>query len=260
MKARRFFPGIVACMVLACTGGPGRTAGSIPASVSPASTGPQPSAMASNAASPEGPINVLDLSDFTPLDAGTTYFVDPDFDVATPLRVVFTVPAPGWSSWSGTFKDEDPLVGISIVEVTNLTEDACRNPASADPPIGPTVANLARALTKLYPFEVVEPSTEVTRWGYSGKHLKVRVSDELAVELRDGEPYFTDCLGGHLQTWKARVLSFAFRGYGPDFTEEYWILDVEGTRLVVASNVGPNARPETIAERDQILESLLIEP
>ena len=40
--------------------------------------------------------NIMDLPDFAPLEPGT-YFIDPDADPSTPLRVVYEVPFEGWS-------------------------------------------------------------------------------------------------------------------------------------------------------------------
>ena len=41
----------------------------------------------------------------------------------------------------------------------------------------------------------------------------------------------------------------AFSGYeGPGYSEEFWILDVEGTRLMIAAGRSPGARSEDLAE------------
>src|SRR6476619_5424528 len=47
--------------------------------------------------------NIMELPDFAPLEPGT-YFIDPDADPSTPLRVVYEVPMEGWSQWIGAFR------------------------------------------------------------------------------------------------------------------------------------------------------------
>ena len=55
-----------------------------------------------------------------PIGAGT-YFIDPDGDPSTPLRVVYDIPADGWSIWIGGAKFSDAgHVGFSITTVANL--------------------------------------------------------------------------------------------------------------------------------------------
>jgi hypothetical protein len=50
---------------------------------------------------------------------------------------------------------------------------------------------------------------------------------------------FADCQGGKLQSWIAPPYG-AFYGYtGPGYTEEFWILDVEGSRLMIAVGTVP---------------------
>jgi hypothetical protein len=53
----------------------------------------------------------------------------------------------------------------------------------------------------------------------------------------------------------------AYFGYrGPGDTEEYWILDVEDTRLVIAVLTTAGASPQLIAEGQRVLDSLVIVP
>ena len=42
--------------------------------------------------------------------------------------------------------------------------------------------------------------------------------------------------------------------------EEFWILDVDGTRLVIETNHSPASPPEDVAEMRAILDSIRIEP
>ena len=48
--------------------------------------------------------DIMALEKFAPLEPGS-YFIDPDSDPSTPLRVVYEVPVEGWSQWFGAVKD-----------------------------------------------------------------------------------------------------------------------------------------------------------
>lgn len=231
----------------------------------PTSSSPSPSATA--AADPATTDqDIMDIAHFAPLERGT-YSIDPDEDPATPLRVLYTVAAEGWSQWIGAAKfregpdGEDRHVGVSIAAVTNLVAHGCHDHDPADPPIGPTVDDLATALAHLAPFQVTAPPSDVTIHGYSGKHLELTVPDMPVEALEDGGTYFTGCFGGDLRSWIAPVLSFAFYGYsGPHHVEEFWILDVEGSRLVIQANWSHGSPRKDIAEMRAVLNSIRIEP
>ncbi|HEX2404694.1 MAG TPA: hypothetical protein VHM29_08325 [Acidimicrobiia bacterium] len=208
--------------------------------------------------------DVMDIGPFAPLDPGT-YFIDPDLDLSTPLRVVYEIPAEGWSQWIGAakFNDDDGHVGVSIATVNNLVTDGCHDHSWADPPIGPTVNDLAAALADLPPFQVTSTPDDVTIYGYDGKYL-ARIVPDLPVEGVGDDLRFTGCLGGQLKSWVAphdTTEGDAFYGYtGPGYSEEYWILDVEGTRLMIMAGGSPGAPSEDLAELSAILDSIRIEP
>ena len=76
---------------------------------------------------------------------------------------------------------------------------------------------------------------------------------------------FTGCVKGKLKSWVAPFDTAepgdAYYGYtGPGYVEEFWILDVEGTRLMIAGEQSPGSPAQDIAERDSILDSIRIEP
>jgi hypothetical protein len=206
--------------------------------------------------------DIMDLPDFAPLEPGT-YFIDPDADPSTPLRVVYEVPVEGWSQWFGAFKEEG-RVSVSITTVRNVVRHGCRNHSPADPPVGPGVGDLATALADLAPFRVTSPPKDVTVYGYRGKHLELTVPD-----LPVTHEGFTGCVDDNLASWIAAPHfgpppapeDDAFYGYtGPGYTEEFWILDVEGTRLVIAAGRSPDSPQENLAELRAILDSIRIEP
>ena len=208
--------------------------------------------------------NIWAIPPFAPLEPGT-YFIDPDINPSTPLRVVYEVPFEGWSAWIGAVKfAKDGHVGVSITTVTNLVRHGCRDHSWADPPVGPSVDDLATALADLAPFRVTAPPKNVTVYGYRGKHLELTVPD-LPVEGQGDDRRFAGCIDGTLKSWVAAVDTEpgdAFYGYNgePGRTEEFWILDVDGTRLVIEANRSPASPPEDVAEMRAILDSIQIEP
>jgi hypothetical protein len=211
------------------------------------------------------------------------YFVDPDGDDATPLRVTFKVANEGWQSWFGVVKylpgPADGFTGLSITTVTNMVTDGCEDHTPLDPPVGPTVDDLAIALSQLAPFEVTAPPTDVTLFGYQGKHLELTVPALPVTGAGSASPSkniakFMDCDMGEIHSWISPIndrssgllghsspTNGEFNAYQtPGQTEEFWILDVEGTRVVLVSFDTPNAPAEDIAERDAIFDTIRIEP
>jgi hypothetical protein len=239
---------------------------------------PEAAAAPSDTGSASAAQDIMELEPFVPLEPGT-YFMDPDGDPSTPLRVVYEVPPEGWWMWIGATKPADEgtacsssgcpglpsHVSVSITTVTNLVDHGCRDHSWADPPVGPSVDDLAAALADLAPFRVTSPPKDVTIFGYSGKYLELTVPD-LPVEGEGGDDRrFTGCEEGKLKSWVAFIDTAeegdAFYGYtGPGYREEFWILDVEGTRLMIAAERSPGSPPEDLDEQRAILDSIQIEP
>jgi hypothetical protein len=221
-------------------------------------------ATSSSGASTTSPArDVTELEDFAPLAPGV-YFLDPDFDPSTALRVVYEIDAEGWSSWIGAAKFAGPEhVGVSVSTVTNVVRHGCSDHSWADPPVGPSVEDLAAALAALPPFQVTSPPQEVTVYGYRGMHLELTVPD-LPVDGEGDDRSFTGCSDGQLKSWVASIDTEpgdAFYGYtGPGYVEEFWILDVDGTRLMIAAEQSTGSPVEDVEEMRAILDSIRIEP
>jgi hypothetical protein len=261
MRKRMAIVATVAMVALAgCSSGAETTT---PTTTAPPTSVPaSPAATASSEPSPAPTVqDVMALEGFAALDPGT-YFIDPDADPSTPLRVVYEVPSEGWSQWIGAvkFADEDGHVAVSITTVTNLVRQACRNHSPADPPVGPGVDDLASGLADLAPFRVTSPPKDVTIYGYSGKHLELTVPN-----LPVNHEGFNECKDLNLYSWGSPNLGppgdDAFFGYtGPGYREEFWILDVEGTRLMIAAERSAGSPSQDLAEQQAILDSIRIEP
>jgi hypothetical protein len=205
----------------------------------------------------------MELENFAPLEPGT-FVIDPDADPSTPVRVVYEVRAEGWSEWIGAAKfSQDGHVGVSITTVTNVVRHGCRDHRWVEPPVGPSVDDLAAALTDLAPFRVTSPVEDVSIYGYRGTYLELTVPN-LPVEREADTVRFTGCVEENLKSWVAPIDTEpgdAFYGYtGPGYTEEFWILDVEGTRLMIAAGRSPDSPPQDVQEMRAILGSIRIAP
>lgn len=254
---------VLPLLVAACAGGNG----SVPsASIEPSMAG---TAAASGTPSPIPSASVSDTScqgtgGFEALPVNAACWIDIATGDGTPVRVRYAIPAPGWSAFIGTFKDvgegqDLQRVNVLIADVKNVTVDACDDQTAAEPPIGPGVEELAAALAKLPPFEVISPPADTTAYGYSATHLRIRVPVDQPFDADTGR--FVGCSGSVLASWIAPPLSFAFYGYAaPGDTEDFWILDVDGTRIAIVALATANASDELLAQREAILDSIVIEP
>ena len=211
---------------------------------------------------PTYPADVMDVPDFSPLEA-ETYFVEP---VGTDIQVFYTIPAEGWLSWFGAFKfgsEADPpnsVIGFGIMNVTNVVQDGCTGHVAADPPVGPTVDDMATALAALTPFVLTKAPSDVTIDGFSGKYLELTVPDIAFEEFDDGNK-FTDCTAGELWSYIGKPLSFAAHAYShPGQSEEIWLLNVDGQRLMIVAGKSPGSSDGDIAELRSILDSIDIVP
>jgi hypothetical protein len=264
---------LVALTVTACAAGGAPSASDTPSS-DLAATSELAAASGTPALSatpePSEPPDPCDVGAFNELPVATCW-AEPNAPAAReagtrPMRIFYTIPAAGWSAFLGPYKDvgqkEDlQRVNVTFADIHNLTVDACTDHDPLDSPVGPTVDELAAALGALPPFEVASPPSDVTAFGYRGKHLEIRVPDDMPWEVIAGTPLFTDCYQGVLRTWIDPQLSYAFYGYtAPGDTEEFWILDVEGTRVVIAALRSANASAEMLAEQQAILDSIIIQP
>lgn len=199
---------------------------------------------------------MADVSDFQVLEAGT-YYLEPIPETST--RVSFTVPD-GWVSWAGTFKpspaNEDEYVGVTIATVTELIEDPCLSHSWSDP--GPTVADLADGLAALPGMVVIDAPSEVTAFGFDGQHLIVEVPD-LAFDPALGSDGFLDCVSGSFHAWRGP--RFDDRYYqAPRQSLEFWVLDVQGQRLLIEKTHFPASTLTDLAELDAVVDSIRIEP
>ena len=188
-----------------------------------------------------------------PLGTGT---LEPGMVVATGLgagesmSVTFTVPE-GWEGFAGacviprTGTTAPDGMGICFLEVNaGLYSDPCHGyAAGVDVLVGPTVEDLANALTEQAAYEATAP-TDVTLGGYSGKRMDLQLPSDVA-----------SCDNGEFRPWDGSIYA-----QGSDNRWHLWILDVEGDRMIILSSDFAGTSAEDLAEQQAIVDSMRIEP
>jgi hypothetical protein len=193
----------------------------------------------------------LDSQGLTMTEHGTYLAGDP-FQVP----ITFTAPA-GWVGRDAgpyaVYLDRAP-VGNGDASVTlslsqTIYADPCQDRGFLAPQPGPTVDDLAAALASLPGFDATTP-TEVTVDGYTGKQLTLTAPDS-----------FDSCTSSTLSSDGYRLWQLplgANAAFNPGQRTMFWIVDVNGQRLVVDSETYPTTNAQELAEVQEILDSIRI--
>ena len=199
------------------------------------------------------------MPDTTDVEAGTTYFITDPWGPGTP-RLIVTVPADGWSTVGSDNLGKDAIddpngfhdVAMTPWNVTNLFADPCRSTeGQLDPPVGPTVDDLATALRDQAGESATAP-TDVTVSGYSGKRVELSMPAGLDIAT---------CEGGAFTRWFERhTAGLGGHNYGSGQRNVVYILDVDGLRAVIDTSYLPGTSDASLAELEQIVASIRIEP
>ena len=162
------------------------------------------------------------------------------------VRLSFAVPD-GWSDndWYVDKVGSDPSFGVVFQKVVNIYDDSCPSVLVA-PPIGPSVDDLASAWANLPGFEATA-AIDITVDGFHGKQVEFTVPDYNE----------EDCPHGIFNLWNS-VGGGRYRAQGPNQHHQLWILDVNGTRLVIVTTSFPDTSPQDRAALDEILASIQI--
>lgn len=160
------------------------------------------------------------------------------------IEISYTVPA-GWireptaPELRGPLADE--IGGLSFWTVANVFADPCRfDVGTLDPPVGESVDDLANALAG-QPGIDADPSSDVVVDGFAGKYIE----------------YTTPATGcDQFGPWPTPNGLILF----PSTDARYWILDVDGTRLVMLAYVWDVATQEGRAALERIIDSVEINP
>jgi hypothetical protein len=170
---------------------------------------------------------------------------------AEEITVTFTVPD-GWSLPPDRpivalgNETDDQLFGVLFTTVSNIYEDPRRS-TPADPPVGPTVDDLASAWADVRGIEATAVS-DITVDGFHGKQIDITVPD------------YTDdgCSGGKFRLWQEPPANHAIWAQGPHQHNQLWILDVDGTRVMISASYFPNTSTQHRSDLTEILDSIQI--
>jgi len=182
------------------------------------------------------------------LGAGT-YSLGDDF----PVGLTFEIPT-GWAScssgpleqgicaFSGTEGGPTGGVGVGFVIVENVVEDPCDETSLLDPQVGPSVEELAAAISNLPGFDVTAPE-DVTVDGFAAKRLTLTAPRSSACEV--------------MSTWATpdRV-----NGVGSGEATSIYIVDVDGVRIVIGTTHFPETSADELSAADDVISSIEIEP
>jgi hypothetical protein len=175
------------------------------------------------------------------------------------VPVRFTQPD-GWDNigWAvikgGTTSGDvaDPIFGLLFMEVANTYTDSCPSVA-LDPPVGPTVDDLASVWGDRPAFDATVP-TDITVDGFDGKLVEFTVPDYEPGQALD------DCAdGGHFMLLEGvGTPGDGYWAQGPNQHHQLRILDVDGTRVVIAASWYPDTSAQDRADIDEMLSSIQI--
>ena len=150
---------------------------------------------------------------------------------------------------------EDRLAGVTVWHVGQVPTDPCHWSTTLAP-AGDTVEELATALLAQTERRPSEPMP-VTIGGYDGLFMTWSVPPDLVVT---GDADFEGC---DVQDAHRDYVSWmGAGGQGERYQQvagqidRLWILDVDGSPVVVDATAGPDATPEQIAELDAMVATL----
>ena len=247
---------VAALMVAACGGteeAAPQSSEAVATTVPAPSTNPPGTAAAVESTVP-GPIE-LDESMDADLEPGV-YFVDHDADPATSLRAQFTISDSGWGSFVGTNKsgptNESGYVAVKFLEASTVASAACDGTVWVD--VGDSAVGLANGLSEIEDFITKEELAAVSAFGYPGFHLLLEIPD-MGTEVWED---FTGCDDRYFDGYEGPTLSRFYQG--PHQMVEFWVLDVEGTPLLIEATWFPESPAEDVAQLQAILDSVVITP
>jgi len=172
---------------------------------------------------------------------------DPDFDAS--YRITMDIPD-GYEGFEGFAVIKlGENQGMSTWVVGDVYADPCHWIGTLlDPPVGSSVDGLVAALASQKGRHASTP-TDVTVDGFAGKYMERTVPARINL---------ADCDGGEFRTWLGT--DGGARYLDPGQRDLLWIVDVDGTALVIDAALGAGTSAQDRAERIQIVKSIRIDP
>jgi hypothetical protein len=167
-----------------------------------------------------------------------------------PGNVVHHLKQPNCPTNSSTGSSSTPCrareeASVAFWDVGNIYAEGCQS-VLFDPPVGPTVDDLVSAFANL-PGLAPTAAVDVTVDGYVGKQIELTVPDYKEDECKDA-----------FALWQEDGNQNVTPRYAPNQHNQLWILDVNGTRLVIVAASYPDTSPQDRADLDEILASIQI--
>ena len=234
----------------------------LPGGNGPGATGPSPSPSPTATptptptAAPTGPFALLAGS----VPAGT-YVTHPFLAPNDSIGFQVTLPA-GWEAGAPSAGREPVGVaptapgyawpdGMSMgfLTITSLEGDPCDWKEPTDIEVGPTVDELVMALAANPGYETTVPA-DVTLGGFGGKRIDVQVPAGLDLATCDDGQFHVWAMGDG-QTIYAQ---------GPEGRFRLWVLDVQGSPVIVMTHDFPGTSSGDQAELQAVVDSIQIEP
>jgi hypothetical protein len=195
---------------------------------------------------------------------GTTYTIDDPCCVGT-SRISLTFPAPGWFSIDPVILGKNVIgdpdlydIYLSPHLVGNLYTGGCNwRGTELDPPVGPTVDDLATALAA-QAGPGASPPTSVSVGGHPGKKVELSIPEGLDVNTCDSDGDFP--IFGRWYTGAQLNFGAGPWTYGDGQHNTVYIVDVDGTRQVIDTMYLPGTSADDLAELEQIVASIRFEP
>jgi len=203
-------------------------------------TGPSP------ASAPSSTVTVVAPSDAA--EPGPYVFKTFDHNFDTTYRITMDL-LDGYSGGdSYVVRGTDSGQGISAWTVGNVYAEPCHwRGTLLDPPIDSSVDDLVAGLASQTGRQA-SAATDVTLDGFTGKFMELTVPARIDL---------AGCDDGEFRTWVDPM--GGARNLEPGQRDLLWIVDVDGSRLVIDAALGPQTTQQDRADRIQMVESIRIE-
>jgi len=250
---------LCAGLAIGCASAPSPTAPVRPSA--PPSDAPSSTVSATQGPSPSPEDTIPTVGDDEMLDAGT-YRLDRSVVGEKFPPITLTVPD-GWHGGGWLVNrprgDQIPPVSVQFWDVQSVYGHPCQSSGTLFLP-GPTVEDVAQALVDV-PLRNATQPIDVTLDGYAGKYLEWSVPADIE---QDAEGNFTDCDlaadgNGYFDSWTGKGAASGRYQQGPGQLDRVWIIDVDGSRLVIDAFSMPYATSDEIEELEEVVKSIRIE-
>jgi hypothetical protein len=196
---------------------------------------------------------------------GTTYAIDDPCCVAS--RMIFTMPASGWYAPFEAWRIGKNVAGggsdlfdlyVTPRRVDNVYTGGCHwRGTELIPPVGPTVDDLATALSA-QAGPGASPPTDVMVGGHPGKKVELSIPEDLDMATCDSDGGGSDPIFGRFVIDRGYGTEPYVHGIGQHNT--FYIVDVDGTRQVIDAMYLPGTSAADRAEQELIIASIRFEP